>query len=486
MTTSPLDTGTLTQPLPEVLAVDLDGTLLRSNMLHETFWSAFANDWRTPFVSALSLAKGRAALKDVLARHANVDVTRLPYDENVIAFVRQWREAGGKTVLITATNQRLADAISAHLGLFDEAFGSDAIQNLKGAVKARFLAERYGTGNYAYVGDIDADLAVWRNSGHAVVNSRSRRLRIKARAAQANIAYLDTPAGELQALATAMRPHQWLKNLLVFLAVICAHRFDPTILLKAVTAFMAFNFVASSVYLVNDLLDLSADRLHPRKRKRPFASGRAKLEHGLPATLLLLTAGGVMSALLGWEFVAVMLVYYIATTAYSLVLKRFTVIDICMLAGLYTIRVVAGGAATQIPISVWLLAFSLFFFFSLAAVKRQAELVDATAAGKLTIHGRGYHAADEALVSQMATSSGYVSVLIMTLYVDSDAVTRLYHHPAALWGISPVLLFWISRMIFLAHRGQMHDDPVVFAARDRISQVCAALILIFGLAGFAP
>jgi 4-hydroxybenzoate polyprenyltransferase/phosphoserine phosphatase len=472
--------------LPEILAVDLDGTLLRSNMLNETFWSAFARNWRMPLLAGARLLKGRAALKEMLAQRSTIDVAVLPYDEDVLSFIREWRERGGRAVLVTATNQTLAEAIAAHLGLFDEAIGSDALRNLKGAHKAKVLVERFGNGNFAYIGDAPADIPVWRDSGHAVVAGGSRALHAKAQTAQPSVAFLPRQNGELRALVQALRPHQWLKNLLVFLAALCGHHLDADTTLHAVAAFAAFSLVASSVYLINDLLDLSADRLHPRKRDRPFASGRAKLEHGAAAAMLLLIGGGALSVALGAEFLVVMLIYYAATTAYSLVLKRRTIIDICMLAALYTIRVFAGGAATHITISVWLLAFSLFFFFSLAAVKRQAELVDAAAAGKLTLHGRGYHADDVSLVAQMATASGYVSVLIMTLYINSDAITPLYNHPAALWGICPVLLFWISRMIFLAHRGQMHDDPVVFAARDQVSLVCGALILGFGLAGFLP
>lgn len=468
--------------LPIVLAVDLDGTLLRSNMLHETFWSAFGSDWRTPFVAAAGLGRGKAQLKAVLAERASVDVTVLPYDEEVIAFIRAWREQGGQVALVTATDQRLADQIGGHLGLFDEVFGSDGVRNLKGPNKAAFLVERYGAGNYAYVGDTHADAQVWRSSGHAVVKSRSGRVRAHAQK-HASFHAITPPPGSARGLLKALRPHQWLKNALVFLAIAGAHRLlDPDLMLRAFGAFVAFSLVASSVYLVNDLLDLSADRAHARKRKRPFASGAAAIELGLPVTVALLVTGLAISALLGPMFLLTIGIYYVTTTAYSLSLKRYTIIDICVLAGLYTIRVLAGGVATGLPISVWLLAFSLFIFFSLAAVKRQAELVDAVKAGKLKIVGRGYHPEDLELVSQMATASGLVSVLVITLYLSSDAVTAIYPRPEALWGVTPVLLFWISRVIFKAHRGEMHDDPIVFAAKDKVSMVCGVLVVGFALA----
>jgi 4-hydroxybenzoate polyprenyltransferase/phosphoserine phosphatase len=477
---------TASRALPKILAVDLDGTLLRSNMLHETFWSAFASDWRTPFLAAAKLRSGKAQLKAMLAERSTVDVTVLPYDDEVIRFIQDWRERGGDVVLVTATDQRLADAIGAHLGLFDAVYGSDGRRNLKGGNKAAFLAERYGAGNYAYVGDTHADADVWRGSGHAVVKSRSPKVRALA-LSHASSHVIQPPQGSMAGLLRALRSHQWLKNLLVFLAIAGAHRLgDINLLLRAIGAFVAFSLVASSVYLVNDLLDLSADRAHARKRNRPFASGAAAIELGLPATVLLLAAGLGIAALLGAKFLLVIAVYFVTTTAYSLSLKRFPIMDICVLAGLYTIRVLAGGVATDLPISVWLLAFSLFIFFSLAAVKRQAELVDAVKAGKLTIHGRGYHPEDLELVSQMATASGLVSVLVLTLYLSSDAVTRIYPRPEALWGVTPILLFWISRVIFKAHRGEMHDDPIVFAAKDKVSMVCGLLIGVFAIVASLP
>lgn len=485
MTPSP-SPANASRTLPLVLAVDLDGTLLRSNMLHETFWSAFASDWRTPLRAAAGLGRGKAQLKAMLAERSSVDVTVLPYDDEVIAFIHDWRANGGQVALVTATDQRLADAIGAHLGLFDEVYGSDGVRNLKGPNKARFLVDRYGAGNYAYVGDTHADAEVWRNSGHAVVKSRSGSVRAKAQA-HASFHAITPPAGSAKGLIKALRPHQWAKNVLVFLALAGAHQFfNPDLVLRAFGAFVAFCLVASSVYLVNDLLDLSADRAHARKRNRPFASGAAAIELGLPVTVLLLLAGFAISALLGPMFLLTIGIYFVTTTAYSLSLKRYTIIDICVLAGLYTIRVLAGGVAVGLPISVWLLAFSLFIFFSLAAVKRQAELVDAVRAGKLKIAGRGYHPDDLELVSQLATSSGLVSVLVITLYLSSDAVTRIYTHPQMLWGVTPVLLFWISRVIFKAHRGEMHDDPIVFAAKDRVSMICGLLVFGFAVAATLP
>ena len=237
------------------------------------------------------------------------------------------------------------------------------------------------------------------------------------------------------------------------------------------------------MYVLNDLLDLNADRAHPRKRLRPFASGAVPIAHGSVLALGLLTAGTVIAALLGWTFLLTLAAYYVLTTAYSLWLKRKIIIDICILAGLYTMRILAGGVATGVELSVWLFAFSIFFFFSLAAVKRQAELVDMAERGTLTAKGRGYHVEDLPIISMVGLAAGYISVLVMALYVNSPAVRELYALPDALWGICCVLLYWLTRMVLLTHRGSMHDDPVVFAAKDRVSQVCFVVMLAFAVGG---
>lgn len=470
----------------EVLVVDLDGTLLRSDMLHESFWSAFGRDWRSPGRSILALARGRAALKEHLATAGQPDITALPYDSEVIAYVSSWRAQGGRTALVTAADQSFARAIAEHLGLFDEVYGSDGKMNLKGDRKARLLEERFGQGGFAYMGDAAADLAVWKRATKAITVNAPPTLRREAERATAEVEHLSTVDRRFGPYLAALRPHQWLKNALVFVPMLAAHQFDLRTAVLSLLAFVSFSLVASSVYVLNDLLDLDADRAHPRKRNRPFASGQVPIAHGTWMAGGLFLAGAGTAVLLGPDFLLLMVGYYALTTAYSLHLKRRTVIDICVLAGLYTMRIVAGGAATGIPLSVWLLAFSTFFFFSLAAVKRQAELVDSAARGELGASGRGYHVDDLPIISMIAIGAGYVSVLVMALYVNAPSVARLYPTPAALWGICAVLLYWITRTVMIAHRGAMHDDPVVFAARDRTSLICLALIVAFAVGGAMP
>ncbi len=469
--------------MTEVLVVDLDHTLLRSDMLYESFWSAFSRDWRSPLQSALALFQGKAALKQYLSVSSQVDVKTLPYDEGVIAYIEAWRDAGGRTALVTASDNGIAQDICAHLNLFDEAYGSNGIENLKGARKARFLIDKYGEKNFSYMGDSEADLAVWKHASRAIIVNGSEALKKRAASVAVEFENLHTHTVKVGSYLRAVRPHQWMKNILVFLPMLAAHQIDGSSFFSSFLAFISFSLVASSVYVLNDLLDLDADRAHPRKCSRPFASGSIPIASGTWMAIGLFVVGVAIALFLGPTFFSVMVGYYVLTTAYSLYLKRRIVVDICVLAGLYTMRIVAGGAATDINLSVWLLAFSIFFFLSLAAVKRQAELVDNVKQGKLTATGRGYHVDDLPIISMVSISAGYVAVLVMALYVNSPSVVEMYARPNALWGVCAILLYWITRTVMLAHRGWMHDDPVVYAAKDRQSQMTFAVILGFVVAG---
>lgn len=460
----------------EILVVDLDGTLLRSDMLFESFWSAFGRDWRSPFLSAVALRGGRASLKRHLAMTSMVEVETLPYEMKVIAFIEVWRQSGGRTALVTASDRDFAEAIAAHLGIFDEIHGSDGERNLKGEQKGQFLEERFGRQGFAYMGDAAADLPVWQRAAKAITVNASATLRRDAEHACEVTEHLGTNTKSLKPYIKALRPHQWLKNILVFLPMLAAHKLDGQTLLLSLLAFASFSLVASSVYVLNDLLDLAADRAHPRKKERPFASGKIPIAHGTWMAPGLLVLGALLAAGIGGGFFLVMAAYYLMTTAYSLHLKRLIIIDICVLAGLYTVRIVAGSVATNITLSVWLLAFSVFFFLALAAVKRQAELIDSAKRGNLRASGRGYHTDDLPIISMIAIGAGYVAVLVMTLYVNSPAVVKLYALPETLWGVCAVLLYWITRTVMITHRGQMHDDPVVYAAQDRTSQMCLLAI----------
>ena len=438
-----------------VLVCDLDGTLIHGRMKDEDFWSYAAT--RRP-----------------------AEAAHLPYREEVLDRLQAHRASGGRTVLVSGVSQAMAEDIAAELGVFDEAYGAEA---LNGQRTGDFLKARFGEGGYAFLGGPRSDRWAFAAAAEAVTVGLpdGRRGSVTA---QGPVTHLDAETQNFpRALMATLRPHQWLKNLLIFLPLLAAHRLDGVAVSQAMLAFLAFCMVASSVYVLNDLLDLPSDRAHPRKRKRPFASGRLALRHGAWLAPGLLLLGFGFGALLGPVFVAVLGAYYLTTMTYSFWLKTLPVMDICTLAALYTLRLAAGAAAAGIPLSVWLLAFSIFFFFALAAVKRQAELMDAVKAGRALNARRGYRAEDLPLVAMMAVGSGYVSVLVMALYVNSLAGAALYSTPELLFGICAVLLFWISRVVLLAHRGEMHDDPVVFAARDPVSLGAFLVVCAFVVAG---
>ena len=468
-------------PIP-VLVVDLDGTLLRSDILFETFWSALAKNWWTPIQAARSLIQSKAMLKHDLAQSGPLDVGTLPYDTDVIAYVKRWRSKGGRTALVTASDETVARGVFDHLGIFDEVYGSDGVRNLKGPAKAAFLKDHFG-GGFAYMGDAKADIPVWSQADHAITVNAPASLRNTVDKLDAQVDHLQTHPGSIKPYIKAIRTHQWLKNILIFLPMLAAHQYDGDTFFAALLAFISFSMIASSAYVTNDLLDLAADRAHPRKCKRPFAAGAIPIAHGTWMAFCMLALGTVIAASVNLAFLGAMIFYYGATTAYSLNIKRRIVIDIMMLAGLYTTRIIAGGYATQIPLSVWLLAFAVFFFLSLASVKRQAELIDTAKRGAMEASGRGYQVDDLPLISQVAISSGYVSVLVMALYINSPAVVELYRSPTALWAVCLILLYWLTRIIMITHRGHMHDDPVVFAAKDRTSQLCFLGILFCAVWG---
>ncbi len=463
-----------------VLVVDLDGTLLRSDMLFECFWSAASTDWKVPFAAARALSSSIPDLKRCLAEAASPDIALLPYNAEVISHVEAWRAAGGKTALVTASDKILADQIAAHLGLFDDVFGTEPGNNLKGPRKAAFLTEHYGEAGFTYMGDSEADLPVWQHSKAAVTVGATTGFRAKVAKVAGDVTHLSPPEAPIWPVLKAMRPHQWLKNMLVFVPMLANHSFSIVALLQGLLAFIAFGLVASSGYILNDLLDLGPDRAHVRKRNRPLASGRLPVPQGTMLFPVLLALGLLFAATLGAQFFAVIGFYFIMTMSYSLWLKRKVIVDICVLAGLYTLRIVAGGVATSVVLSIWLLAFSMFFFFALAAVKRQAELVHMGASGQKKAAGRGYGLPDLPIVSQMAISSGLLSVLVLALYINSPEVQMHYSQPTLLWGVCVLLLFWVTRVVFITHRGKMTDDPLVFAVTDRTSQVVFAGMAALG------
>jgi len=470
-----------------ILAVDLDGTLLKTDLLYESLWKCASEaPWHLSSVLK-SVTGGKARFKQALSAKINIDPKNLAYNSDVIAYVRSWRENGGKAILVTASDQRAATDVADYLGIFDDVFGSDGDRNLRGEAKANFLKQKFGVGGYDYMGDSPADLPVWQAARRAIAVGVPEKLRARITPLDSEVVLLPARSSGPGAHWRALRPHQWLKNLLVFLPLLAVQAESAALWMLGVLAFLAFSLVASGVYVLNDLLDLAADRAHPRKNGRPIASGAVSLFH---ATIMAAGAplAGLLLAILTGQlmFIGVLSVYYVMSVAYSLVLKRMLVVDICTLAGLYTIRIIGGAAVTGLSPSVWLLAFSVFIFLSLAAVKRQTELVDAAKTGRMSISGRGYEPGDLPIISMMAVSAGYVAVLVMALYLYSPTVQELYRQPMLLWGVCPILIYWVSWMVMTAHRGRMDDDPIVFAVKDRVSRYCGALVFLCVVAASQP
>ena len=452
------------------LYADLDGTILSTDLLYESFLSAFK---RSPWVAVQCVAwlvGGRAKLKEELAARATIDVASLPYREPVLAFLREERARGRRIVLTTASWVSLAEAVSKHLGLFDEVLATSRDGNLKGEAKAARIAERSGEGRFDYIGDSGADLAVWKRSRHAYVVESYGRLsrRIPGTVPVKRVFPAAEGGGALAGAVRSLRPHQWAKNLLVLVPLIASHRLgDPAAVAMALAAFAAFCLLASSAYVLNDLLDLPADRVHPRKRLRPLASGQLPIPAGAALVVACLAAGAAVASLLPASFQVTLAGYVLLTVAYSLGLKRVVILDLVSLALLYTTRIVAGGFALATPVSFWLLAFAMFFFFSLALLKRYAELI--ALERDRPVPGRGYAAHDAEVVLAIGSASAMVSALVMALYINGETAKALYSRPELLWLVCPLLLYWISRVWLLAARGEMDDDPVLFALRDRAS-----------------
>ncbi|TCT02156.1 UbiA family prenyltransferase [Aquabacter spiritensis] len=446
------------------LVVDLDTALLRTGLGTEAFLHLLATRPLLAVRTAGAIGAGRAALAGRIADLVVLDATSLPLDTGMLAALREQAAQGRPIYLAASADARHVAALAAMLGFVSGSFGAEGGTRFAGVQRAQRLVAAFGPGGFDLVGTVPPQDPI-RAAAAGILAPETLRAGDAAQDASASA----RPARWRAALA-AMRPHQWLKNVLIFIPVFAAHAFGWP-LLAAMLAFVSFSLCASSVYILNDLLDLAGDRTHPRKRHRPFAAGRIAPAWGAAMVPALLITAFVLALALPAAFAGVLGLYFLSTCAYSLVLKRRLLVDVVMLACLYGTRMVAGAAATGIVISDWLIAFATFLFFSLALVKRSAELTALKAAGSGDPVGRAYRIADLPLLQTMALASGYVAVLILALYVTSADVRPLYGHPSTLWLLCVLLLYWVSRICLLTHRGAMHDDPVIFAVTDRVSQI---------------
>jgi 4-hydroxybenzoate polyprenyltransferase/phosphoserine phosphatase len=458
-----------------VLAVDLDETLIATDLLWECLFTLVR---RNPLVLLLLpfwLARGKAHFKHEIFSRVEPAPETLPYRESVLELLRREREAGRQIILATASAENHAQAIAGHLGLFDAVIGSTRDVNLKSRAKLAALKSRFGDCGFDYMGNSRDDVTIFESARRAIAVSPDKAA---ARWASANHAeVLEAPSRiSISVFARMLRVHQWSKNLLLAVPAILDHQILQTnIILQLIGAFFAFSFLASAFYIVNDLFDLAADREHPSKRKRPLAAGKITPAFAVKSAGVLVGMSFALCFFLPPLFGLVLAGYTIATFSYSLKIKRWLLIDVLVLAGLYTVRVIAGSAATGIDPSPWLLAFSIFFFLSLALVKRYVELDQSDMPEKERLNGRGYRPEDKEIVSQAGISSGFAAVVVLALYLESELVHELYRLPWVLWALCPLVLYIIVRIWILARRREFNDDPVVFIATDWRSQAMVAL-----------
>lgn len=471
----------------DVVFVDLDQTLIASDISAEAIVSALRNKPTALFGLLEASRRGLAPGKRFAFRLATIDVRNLPYRQDVIEYLRQARANGCKIVLATASDQFWADQVAAELNLFDDVIGSDGVRNIKGPTKRDTLlkyCQEHGYTRFAYLGDSRADLAVWSCAALAVTVHASDAVMEQLRSLPPRIQVLRPYQSSTSKLIKLLRPKQWVKNILLFLPLVLAHQLGAVDKwIAGCWAALSFSLCASAAYLINDAFDIEADRAHPRKRYRPLASGDVLVAKALPLATALLVIGFLIAMVaLPATFAGLLVVYIVVTAAYSLWLKRKVMLDVVLLAGLYTLRIIAGGEATQVPVSEWLLALSLFLFTSLAFGKRYCELRQSDESDVHISRSRGYLVQDLSLIEVLGPCSGYLAVLVLALYLQSDTVKALYHHPRVLWLACPLMMYWISRFWILAKRQQLYDDPIAFALGDRTSLLVGALLGVVALA----
>jgi 4-hydroxybenzoate polyprenyltransferase len=466
------------QPAPRPLCVDLDGTLVKSDTLIDSLLVLARTRPRLVPSLFAQLLRGKAAFKAFVTDNVALDVEHLPYNRRLLHYLREQHREGRPLYLATGADVRIARRVAAHLGIFTDVLGSDGATNLTGSRKLAALRIRLDAAEFDYAGNDTPDLPLLAVATEPMVANPSHRLR--SHLSSRHITPTRTFEERNHFIGSALkavRPHQWIKNLLVMLPLLLAHIVAAPRLISAFIAFACFSLTASAAYIVNDLLDIEADRRHPQKHHRPFASGDLDAFTGLiiaAAFLVLAFAGARFLPLefLGW------LIFYLATTfAYTTILKRYALIDVLVLSGLYTLRLLAGAAATDTHISPWLAGFSVFLFLSLAIVKRFAELENLVTRGATPRNGRGYLVTDLNQLRSFGTASAFAAVVVFTNYISSHEVAVLYPHAERLWIIMPLMILWLCRVWLRASRGLLNEDPIVFALTDKQSLLIGAAVI---------
>ncbi|RJP68165.1 MAG: UbiA family prenyltransferase [Comamonadaceae bacterium] len=454
------------------LVVDLDGTLTPTDTLVESVIKLIKQSPLNLFRIPLWLLKGRSEFKSMVARRVDISAEILPYRESLVAYLKSEKARGRRIVLATAANRSIADGVAAHLGFFDQVMATQVGgPNLKGHAKLEAIQKEVGL-DFVYAGDSSADIPIWKAARAAVLVDVSASTAMAVRNSVAIEREISREKPGLAIWLKALRVHQWMKNLLLFVPMLTAFSFsDPMDIAHILVAFLAFSLTASATYVVNDLWDLESDRGHPRKSQRPFASARLPILHGLAVAAVFLVSAFAMALATSIGLFLILLVYLVLTSAYSWVLKEYVLMDVIMLSILYTLRIVAGAIAIEETTSSWLLAFSVFVFLSLALVKRCAELVTLEQAGKSTTKGRDYRVTDLVVLWPMGVGAALAAVVVFGLFISAPETQSRYLSPQLLWFTALGLIYWLSRLWIKTSRGEMHDDPVVYALKDRGSRL---------------
>lgn len=457
------------------LCVDLDGTLVKSDTLVDSLLVLCRQHPARLLQLPGALLRGKAGFKRFVTSNCHLDVAHLPYNTALLSYLRAQRQQGRRIYLATGADRALAVRVAEHLGLFDDVLGSDGQTNLIGANKLERLKQQFG--RFSYIGNARADLKLLASSVEPLVANPTLGLRIGMKSAGIQpVEYFRDQVPPLKCLLKTVRLHQWAKNVLIFVPLLLAHKLALAGILSTLLAFLCFGLAASATYILNDLLDIEADRRHPRKRRRPFAAGELSPFIGVGISVTFLATALVVAQILAPAFLGWLLLYLVSTVSYSFYLKRVPLVDVLVLAGLYTLRLQAGGAVSDTQISHWLAGFSIFLFLSLAFVKRFAELENLRSSGSAPKNGRGYLVADMEQLRSFGTSSAFAAVVVFANYISGREVTALYRHPSMLWLSVPLMVLWLCRVWLLASRGELDEDPVVFALTDRMSLLMGVVV----------
>ncbi|HTD05641.1 UbiA family prenyltransferase [Undibacterium sp.] len=451
------------------LFVDLDGTLIKTDLLMESALLLVKQAPWMIFSLPVWLLRGRGHLKARIAERVSLEADTFPLQNEFVAYLHEQHAAGREIHLATASDIQLAQPMADRLGIFTSVLASDGVRNLRSEAKLEAIQQLTNGGPFDYAGNAKADFPIWSKAQRAIVVNPGAGVESGAKKRTEVAHVFDDRPPTWRVWVKETRLYQWMKNLLIGVPMLTAHAFTAGNMLAVLQAFIAFGLVASATYLLNDLLDLASDRRHPRKCRRPFAAGNLGIAEGCVGMALMLIGGLAIAANISSMFLLSLLGYLAITLSYSMYFKSYVLIDVLLLASLYTVRIIAGAIAIQVEISSWLLAFSMFTFLSLALVKRSSELVAMEKLSRAGAKGRDYRLGDNQIISSMGTAAGYLSVLVLALFVDNAALQNHYDHPRRLWLLCPLMLYWISRLWLKTSRGEMEDDPLVFSLKDKAS-----------------